>query len=223
MPTNRLNVNVPSHLEVMYVNLCPNWLPRAISNIIICGVYYPGSTSLYAPNQDDLISHLIESVQSFYSRYSSPLIIMLGDFNDLNLNDILESCSLKQVVNVPTRNEAILDLILTNSNSDWFKEPFTLPKIGNSDHLCVVYVPKIYIREKNEKKKIFIRRFKKSAMIEFGAWIARFNWILLYRISDVNEKVAYFSEITWLMVEKLFPLQKVVLSNNDREWMTIKI
>ena len=53
-------------------------------------------------------------------------------------------------------------------------------------------------------------------MIEFGAWIARFNWILLYRISDVNEKVAYFSEITWLMVEKLFPLQKVVLSNNDR-------
>ena len=223
LPTNRLNVNVPSHLEVMYVNLCPNWLPRAISNIIICGVYYPGSTSLYAPNQDDLISHLIESVQSFYSRYSSPLIIMLGDFNDLNINDILESCSLKQVVNVPTRNEAILDLILTNSNSDWFKEPFTLPKIGNSDHLCVVYVPKIYIREKNEKKKIFIRRFKKSAMIEFGAWIARFNWILLYRISDVNEKVAYFSEITWLMVEKLFPLQKVVLSNNDREWMTIKI
>ena len=132
MPTNRLNVNVPSHLEVMYVNLCPNWLPRAISNIIICGVYYPGSTSLYAPNQDDLISHLIESVQSFYSRYSSPLIIMLGDFNDLNINDILESCSLKQVVNVPTRNEAILDLILTNSNSDWFKEPLLYLKLATA-------------------------------------------------------------------------------------------
>ena len=58
-------------------------------------------------------------------------------------------------------------------------------------------------------------------MIEFGAWITRFNWILLFRISDVNEKVAYFSEITWLMDEKLFPLQKVVLSNNDKEWMKI--
>ena len=133
----------------MYVNLSPKWLPRAILNIIIYGVYYPGSTSLYAPIQDDLISHLIESVQHFYSKYSSPLIIILGDFNDLNINDILESCSLKQVVCVPTRNEATLDLILTNSNSDWFREPFTLPKIGNSDHLCVVYVPKIYIREKN--------------------------------------------------------------------------
>ena len=88
-----------------------------------------------SPNQDDLISHLIESVQNFYSRYSSPLIIMLGDFNDLNITDILESCALKQVVNVPTRKKATLDLILTNSNSDWFREPFTLPKIGKWPHL----------------------------------------------------------------------------------------
>ena len=45
----KLNVEIPKHLEVMYISICPNWLPRAISNIIICGVYYPGSGSEYAP------------------------------------------------------------------------------------------------------------------------------------------------------------------------------
>ena len=60
-------------------------------------------------------------------------------------------------------------------------------------------------------------------MLEFGAWIANFNWIVLFRIKDVNDKVAYFSKITWLMVEELFPLEKIIISDSDKEWMTTKI
>ena len=47
----KLNVEIPKHLEVIYISIRPKWLPRAISNIIICGVYYPGSDSEYAPRK----------------------------------------------------------------------------------------------------------------------------------------------------------------------------
>ena len=108
IPATRLNVDVPSNLEVIYVSIRPKRLPRQVSNIVICGVYYPGSNSIYAPPQEDLIMHLTETIQGFYIKYSNPLIMLLGDFNDLNILDICESCSLKQVVKVPTCNNAIL-------------------------------------------------------------------------------------------------------------------
>ena len=192
IPATRLKVNVPSHLEIIYVSLTPSWLPRAISNIIICGLYYPGSNSIFAPNQVDLTSHIIETFQSFNIRYSRPLFIILGDFNDLDFTDLCETCNLKQVVNVPTRGNRTLDLILTNINNGFYADPITLPSIGNSDHLSVLYTPKAYIKQKDVKRKLMIRIFKKSGMIEFGSWIANFNWVLLYRIQDVNDKIAYF-------------------------------
>ena len=220
IPATRLKVNVPSHIETMYVSLRPKWLPRSVSNIIICGLYYPGSNSLFAPNQSDIAGHMIETLQTFSNKYAKPLFIILGDFNDLNFVDICETCNLKQVVNVPTRGNRTLDLILTNVHNCFYNNPVTLPSIGNSDHLCVLYSPTNYIKQKDFKKKVMVRIFKKSGMIEFGAWVATFNWILLYRLQDVNDKVSYFSKITWLKIDEIFPLQKIIISSTDKEWMT---
>ena len=153
IPATKLDVHVPCHLEIMYVSIRPSRLPRSVSNIVLCAVYYPGSTSIYAPPQEDIIIHLTESIQSFKNKYSNPLIILLGDFNDLNIIDLCEICLLKQVVEVPTQNDAILDLIMTNLDNDLYKDPVTLPKIGNSDHLCVLYVPKDYVKKRKFKEK----------------------------------------------------------------------
>ena len=219
----KLDVEVPRHLEVMYISIRPEWLPRAISNIVICAVYYPGSNSIYAPPQEDLISHLTESIHNFQNRYAKPLFMLLGDFNDLNITDLCESCSLKQVVNVPTRNNAILDLIMTNCDNEWYNEPISLPKIGKSDHSCVLYVPKIYVKPKIQKEIILIREFKKSMIIAFGAWLVNHDWSPLYEINDVDQKVAYFSTITWIMIDKFFPLKRIEISSTDKEWITPKI
>ena len=209
IPANRLDVVIPNHLEVMYVSIRPKRLPRTVSNIIMCALYYPGSKSKYAPPQEDLISHVEESIQFFQTKYSRPLIVLLGDFNDLPIDDICETCSLEQVVKVPTRKDNTLDLILTNIDNDLYKDPITLPSIGNSDHLCVVYMPKEFVKHETTKKKIMIRKFKDSAIREFGSWITNHDWSLLFRIKCVNEKVQYFSMITWLMIDKYFPVQKI--------------
>ena len=223
IPATRLDVNVPNHLEIIYVSVTPKRLPRSVSTIFFCGVYFPGTTSEYAPSQEDILLHLTETIQSFYTKYDSPLIMLLGDFNDLDITDLCEICLLKQVVNVYTRDTSILDLIMTNIDNQLYREPVSLPSIGNSDHLCVLYVPEEYIAPKDTKEKIMVRKFYKSAMIEFGSWISRFDWSLLFEIKNVNDKVAYFSAVTWLMVDKYFPLKKVLISSTDKEWMTPKI
>ena len=166
IPANGINIRVPEHLECLWITARPKWLPRTISNIVVCGVYYPGSGSKYAPDQDDIILHITTTIHRLYRKFSRPLFIIMGDFNDLKVDEICDSCKLKQVVNVPTRNQATLDLILTNDTSGFYKDPTTLPKIGGSDHLCVLLEPADNLRRsKVIKKKVLKKELKKSAIL----------------------------------------------------------
>ena len=223
IPANIIKIKVPDHIEALWVSVRPNWLPRAFSNIIVCGVYYPGHSSEYAPDQSDIILHLTETIHYLSSKYANPLFVIMGDFNDLKTNEIRNACSLKQVVKVPTRKNATLDLILTNKSNNFYKEPITLPSISTSDHLCVLYEPIAYTNINHEKTKVFTRKFHKSAMIAFGAWLISFNWQILINIPDVNLKVAYFFTIMWASIERFFPQIQVIAAKDDKKWITPKI
>ena len=223
IPTSKLEINVPEHIECLWITTRPKWLPRAISNIIVAGIYYPGSKSIYAPNQEDILLHITETVQHLYKRYVNPLFVLMGDFNDLCVDDICNSCNLNQVVKIPTRKNATLDLILTNSDNKYYKDPVSLPNIGKSDHLCVLYEPIANRNIPKSKNKTTTRIFHKSAIREFGAWLTKFNWNILFMISDVNQKIAYFFEIMWFMIDKFFPPIQVVVADNDKKWITKKI
>ena len=144
MVTTKLQITVPDHLECLWLSCRPTWLPRVASVIVICAVYYPGSTSDYAPNQDELIDHIIDNVQKLKNKYSEPLFFIAGDLNDLNIDSILRVCQLTQKVKVPTRENSILDCIITNACDNLYHPPYTIPKIGASDHSPVLYEPIMY-------------------------------------------------------------------------------
>ena len=144
----------------------------------------------------------------------------MGDFNDLPIGEICSTCNFKQIVNVPTRKKAMLDLILTNADNDLYETPITLPKIGDADHDSVLVKPKNYEKPKTVKKKIQIRKFPESALCGFGNWITTFDWSEQFKLMDVDDKVSYFATISWNMVEIFFPLVTVKLTDNDKEWMT---
>ena len=42
---------------------------------------------------------------------------------------------------------------MTNLDNQLYEDPITLPSISNSDHLCVLYVPKNYVKPEITKKK----------------------------------------------------------------------
>ena len=62
--------------------------------------------------------------------------IDLGDFNGLNIGDLLVHQNLKQIVQTPTCGEHVLDLIVTNFN-ELFNEPTVIAPLGTSDHSIV--------------------------------------------------------------------------------------
>ena len=78
-------------------------------------------------------------------------------------------------------------------------------------------------KTKVKKKKILQRDFKKSALLEFGSWLTRFQWSELVKINDVNLKILYFFNIMWAMIDKFFPLKSVISAWDDKGWIRPKI
>ena len=62
-------------------------------------------------NQHELKRYLIECLDCTRNKYPDCGIIILGDFNNLNIFDLLNGHNLRQIVNSPTRGPAALDLI----------------------------------------------------------------------------------------------------------------
>ena len=87
------------------------------------------------------------------------------------------------------------------------------------------FISPLYKKKVNpiKKEKITIRKFRQSAIIEFGAWLVKFDWSVLLNISNVNQKIDYFMSIMWNMINKFFPPIKVAITNCDKKWITPNI
>ena len=75
-------------------------------------VYSP--TGISVLEGSDLIEYIIDSLDQVGSAFPDSGIVITGDFNKVNVADLLSSHNLKQVVREPTRGDNILDLIITN-------------------------------------------------------------------------------------------------------------
>jgi hypothetical protein len=64
----------------------------------------------------------------------------------LHILDIIDECNLHQLVNVPTRKERTLDLILV-TNPSIINKVHTLPPLGLSDHDVVYTEADIWLRK----------------------------------------------------------------------------
>ena len=99
----------------------------------------------------DTKEHIIDTIHTLRAKYDNEIHFLIGgDFNRLDLTDILDCYgALHQVVSVPTRNLATLEIILTDLHTG-FHPPTTLPPLQvdtnkdghDSDHDVVLLAPK---------------------------------------------------------------------------------
>ena len=98
--------------EILWVHLRrPTRLPRGYSCLVMAIVYHPDTS---AANNDNIRDHLFSSLTLAESMYPNCAFMFCVDFNRLNVQPIMNLFRLKQILKVPTRKNAILDLILTN-------------------------------------------------------------------------------------------------------------
>ena len=100
-------------------------------------------------------------------------MVILGDFNHLNIQDLVIIHNLKQVVTRPTRQDSILDYIITNLKSFTKHRIFLL----HLDHNVIMWIPKDICKDNNNMcTERTVRRYPQSGLNGFGLWSTRNEW-----------------------------------------------
>ena len=112
IPCQRRTELERAHFECIWLWIRPPRLPRPLTGIILCVVYNPPDRS--AQELRDLDEYLVNTTDSLRNKYPDCGLAILGDFNNFGAPNLLSGHNLKQVVHLPTRGSATLDLIITN-------------------------------------------------------------------------------------------------------------
>ncbi|XP_069975515.1 uncharacterized protein [Penaeus vannamei] len=224
--TDTEKADIENHLLVHQVttlkhhgSLRPTWLPREISVLVICGIYFPPR----APTEESLRKHIIGNVFILQAKYGNPFFVILGDLNTFSDYEITSVLNFKLVVSFATCGKNILDKIITNKEH-FYERPTSLPPLGNSDHLSLLWVPKKYQAPTQLKGTKLIRRFPDFKIREFRSWITHHDWADVLNAPDSNTKCQlFFYKSVWNQVDNCFPLKRTSTHHQDRPWVTNRI
>ena len=171
----------------------------------------------------ELYDHIQLNVESCLSRHPDALVMVTGDFNPISTGfdgkRLKRLSGLRQIINVPTRNDAILDWCLVN-----LKEQIILsqqrPPIGSSDHNAILVRPYVQLSTKRDNKNILKRDLPDSSLRSFGRWITTYDWKDVYETVDCDRKFNKFNEILSSMVNYFCPVK---VRSSDKPWMTLSL
>ena len=227
-----LEVEVASGVEAVWALFTPK-ASTTMSKVkrIAVGSFYVSPRS---PHKTATIDHIIETIHLLRSKYDNEVNFLLGgDFNRLDISSILDSYgALKQCVTIPTRNQAILEIVLSDI-SNMFHPPTTLPPLqvdfdkkgSDSDHNIVVFAPLNNAKYKlNRKKKcIKIRPLPESQIVKFENDMINSDWSTVLGCVNVDEKVNNFHNFLCSTLDKHFPEKEIKISSLDKKWMGPKL
>lgn len=149
-------------------------------------------------------------------------IILCGDFNGLRnqYTTISCSCHLKPLVDFSTRATNCLDQIFSNFSSDI--KCTSLPPIGRSDHLVVIWRPTQITRPSSVKRKV--RKFSRSNSAGFYSAISNYDWFrLVQSVDDLNDAAALFCNCVYHLFDFFFPWRTIRVRSDDPPWMKISL
>ena len=214
----RMDLENPSH-ECLWLWLRPHRLPRYLTGLICCVLYNPPDTPVN--EQKELTAYLIDQIDRVRCTHPDCGVVLLGDFNNLDISDLLCHHNLTQIVDTPTREGNILDLIVTNLEA-LYSKPVIIAPLGSSDHNIVKWSAKTNVlRTDNKTIKKNIRSFPTSARAAFGRWCCSREWFSDAESNDSATALASsFTNELGSAVDRLFPSKVIRIHNSDKSWMT---
>ena len=147
-------------------------------------------------------------------------IVLLG--GDLNRRELQNYPDIKQANFDPTRGDACLDVLMTNSTvhstATW--PPLATPTGVESDHKCLI----VTTMEEKLRDFVWVRKMTRvhraEAVSKFGEEMANTNWEEILSDSDPDVLVEAFEAHVRESIERLFPLQSVRVRSNEKPWVT---
>ena len=225
-----LEIEAAIEIESVWSLLTPKLLDNNTAKVkrIAVGSYYVSPRSRH---KAEIIEHIIESIHMLRAKYGNEVNFLIGgDFNKLDISDILECYgALRQIVSVPTRKSATLEILLTDIPT-LFHPPTTLPplqvdqdKLGkDSDHDIVVLAPVSNVQYQKERKKktIFTRPLPESQIANFEKELISYPWDEMFKNRTLDEQVQIFHNFLRNNLDKFFPEKVTRISHLDKKWMS---
>lgn len=186
-----------------------------------------------AQEEKDLLQYIVDTVDQIRTTYPYCGVAILGDFNKLNISDLLLYQDLRQVVESSTRGVSVLDLIVTNFG-DLYSRPVANAPLGPADHNIITWNPTMGVScvqstgdlagDLSSSNKRSLRRFTRSSMDAFGRWICYHTWFSdLDKNTTVDRMRESFTNDLKTAIDLFFPTKSVRIHNTNKPWMTSSI
>ena len=111
IPCSCLRAFESSEIESIWVKARPLRLPRQVSMILVGTVYHPPSSTV--EDNQRLLQHIQDNVESFLRDHPEGLIFICGDFNPTSTRitelAVKRATGLSEIVKVNTRDSGTLD------------------------------------------------------------------------------------------------------------------
>ena len=222
----KLNIFIPTPLEIVWAMLRPIEHTGDIRKIILCSLYSPPNSRKNAL----LVDHISLTYNMLKIQHPDAGIIISGDKNNLDDKKIVAlNPNFRQIVTQNTRHEKILTIIITDLHP-YYHIPTIIPPVPvdvpgqgvPSDHDGVLALPITTANGKRtpEIRKITVRPMPESLMCKFGTKMVNEDWLFLLPHMSPTEMVDCFTNYTQNMVETSFPEKIVKISNWDKPYMT---
>lgn len=225
------NINVQEIPEIEHFLPCEDIWVRLIGkhetglNVGVC--YRP-------PALDSIVNEMLLKRITQACRGGGTIII--GDFNYPGIDwemvkgqgkgeeeflDVINDNFLVQYVNKPTREKAILDLVLCN-DPDRISNVEVLEPLGTSDHSTVIFDVSWEVKKVSSKTKIL--NFRRANFDRMRSYLGKIEWETLLDCESVNEMWERFKGALLDSQCRFIPkVSKSKLKKQNPQWMTSAI
>jgi len=185
--------------------------------VIVCYRSPSGNIDVFMDSLSRLLEHIFNNKNKYY---------IVGDFNvhfekdadDNNvfrLRNILQTFNLYDIVQKPTRNQAIIDNIFCSKENDYEVE---ITETFISDHNLILAYKSTYENEQSIPK-MYCRCYNKNNINYFVDLLKSENWDELYNIDDIDNAFSVFFNIYLHHFLCIFPLKLKTLNNSRSSWV----
>jgi hypothetical protein len=194
------------------------WLSIPAARLIFVCMYIPPDNALSCRSVID--EYVISNCDAFLCSRCDFEVVLCGDFNRYNIQNVLTHLDLVNLVTEPTRGSALLDYFLISlALSTNYTVNVTSP-IANSDHSSICATPDITASNRKGVKK-HLYDLRQENIDRFVTALTSINWAPFYLSSaDIDEKCDMFHDILASTVARCIPSRTVEMSTNDKPWIT---
>lgn len=190
-------------------------------NLVILGAIYHPPKPSYDSNA--FLDALEATVESFHLFHPTALILIAGDVNQLQEEEVSQRTGLVSVVKQPTRGNSCLDKVFTSCPC--YDSIRTVTSVVKSDHLAIVASSSNDNPTRAHKTSTTHRFRRRTPALHatFLSTCASFQFTNVTSLSDPMEAFEAFYTTCTALLDVNYPSRTVTISSRDPSFITPEI